>query len=184
MQVIKTPFHGLIELVPSIFHDSRGWFYEFYKDEVFKSLGITESFPQENISFSKKDVVRGLHMQLAPYEQAKLVTVVNGCVLDVVVDLRKGSDTFGQTYYCELDSRQRKMLMVPAGFAHGFAAKEDSVFFYKTSNVYHKESEQGIRWNDEQLNIQWGVSNPVISDKDKMLPTLEELIGKSVISRY
>jgi dTDP-4-dehydrorhamnose 3,5-epimerase len=105
-------------------------------------------------------------------------------VLDVVVDLRKGSPTFGQTYYCELDSKQHKMLMVPAGFAHGFAAKEDSIFFYKTSNVSHKESEQGIHWNDEQLNIQWGVTNPIISDKDKTLPTLAELIGKSVISRY
>jgi dTDP-4-dehydrorhamnose 3,5-epimerase len=184
MQVINTPFHGLVEIIPSVFHDSRGWFYEFYKEEAFKSLGITEDFPQENISFSKKGVVRGLHMQITPHEQAKLVTVISGRVLDVVVDLRKGSSTFGQTYYCELDSQQRKMLMVPAGFAHGFAAKEDSIFFYKTSNVYHKESERGIRWDDEQLNIQWGVSSPIVSDKDKALPTLAELIGKSVISRY
>ncbi|MCI0752129.1 MAG: dTDP-4-dehydrorhamnose 3,5-epimerase [Flammeovirgaceae bacterium] len=183
MQVIKTEFEGLIEIIPTIYNDQRGWFYEYYKDQVFHSIGITEKFPQENISFSKKNVVRGLHFQMPPYAQAKLVSVMAGKVLDVVVDIRTGSKTFGKVYYCELDSIHRKMLMVPAGFAHGFVAQEDSIFFYKTSNLYHKESEQGIRWNDPELNIDWQVSQPIISEKDQVLPTFAELLRKSVISR-
>ena len=122
-------------------------------------------------------------MQRAPYAQAKLVTVLSGKVLDVVVDLRTGSKTFGQVYYCLLDGDRRNMLMVPEGFAHGFAALEDSVFFYKCSNLYDKASETGVRWNDPELNIDWRVQDPIISDKDRVLPTMDELLGKSVISR-
>jgi dTDP-4-dehydrorhamnose 3,5-epimerase len=176
MQVHTTSFEGLIEIYPDIFEDERGWFYEFYKDETFKKHKLHYSFPQENQSFSKKGVVRGLHFQRSPYAQAKLVTALTGKVLDVVVDLRPNSKTFKEVFYCTLDSRKRNMLMVPEGFAHGFAALEDSVFFYKCSNVYNKASESGIRWNDPELNIDWGIENPIISMKDAELPLMAELL--------
>lgn len=182
MEVIKTPIEGLVEIIPAVYPDERGWFYEFYKEDTFQKAGIHYKFPQENQSFSRKGVVRGLHMQMPPYAQAKLVTVLAGSVLDVVVDLRAGSATFGQVYYCLLESKRHNMLMVPEGFAHGFSAQEDAVFFYKCSNVYHKASEQGVVWNDPQLNIDWRVKDPIVSEKDRELPTLDELIRKSVIS--
>ena len=183
MQMKKTGFDGLVELNPDIYPDDRGWFYEFYKESTLKRLGIEKKFPQENLSFSKKGVIRGLHFQQAPFEQAKLATVISGSVLDVVVDLRRGSKTFGQVYLCQLDAVRRNMLLVPEGFAHGFAELEDSIVFYKCSNVYDKPSESGIVWNDHQLNIQWPVTTPIISAKDKLLPTFEELLRNSVISR-
>lgn len=183
MQIKTTDFEGLIEIIPAIYHDDRGWFYEFYKKDSFQNAGITTTFVQENQSFSKKGVVRGLHLQLPPYEQAKLVTVISGKVMDVVVDIRKGSKTFGEVYYCLLEGERHNMLMVPEGFAHGFVALEDSVFFYKCSNTYNKQAETGIRWNDPQLNIDWIVDSPILSEKDCLLPTLEELLKKSVISR-
>ena len=183
MQVKETGIDGLIELIPDIYRDNRGWFYEFYKDSTLKQFGIDQNFPQENMSFSEKNVVRGLHFQRAPFAQAKLATVISGSVLDVVVDLRKDSKTFGKVYECKLDSIRRNMLMVPEGFAHGFAALEDTIFFYKCSNVYDKQSESGIIWNDLKLNIQWPIENPIVSDKDKLLPTFEELLRNSVISR-
>ena len=181
MEIRATGFEGLVEVVPAMYNDSRGWFYEFYKEESFKRNNIHYQFPQENLSFSKKGVVRGLHLQLEPHSQAKLVTVVAGKVLDVVVDLRNKSNTFGKVYYCVLDSVQRKMLMVPEGFAHGFAALEDSTFFYKCSSPYNREAETGIIWNDPDLNIDWQIENPSLSEKDRQLPSLAELLRKSVI---
>lgn len=183
MQIKETGFDGLVELTPDIFPDSRGWFYEFYKESTLKRFGIDRKFPQENLSFSKKGVIRGLHFQLPPFAQAKLATVISGRVLDVVVDLRAASKTFGKVYVCPLDSVRRNMLLVPEGFAHGFAALEDSIFFYKCSNVFNKPSESGLLWNDPQLNIQWPVAEPIVSEKDKLLPTFEELLRNSVILR-
>jgi dTDP-4-dehydrorhamnose 3,5-epimerase len=183
MQIKTTSFEGLVEILPAIFEDERGWFYEFYKEETFKKHQINYSFVQENQSFSKKGVVRGLHFQRPPYAQAKLVTVLSGKVLDVVVDIRPSSPTFKQVYYCLLESRKHNMLMIPEGFAHGFAALEDSIFFYKCSNVYNKQSESGIRWNDADLKINWGVTNPIVSAKDSELPALAELLESAVISQ-
>lgn len=183
MQVKTTGFEGLVEIIPNVFEDDRGWFFELYKEETFKKHNIHHSFVQENQSFSKKGVVRGLHLQLPPYAQAKLVTVITGKVLDVVVDLRITSKTFKQVYYCVLESSKHNMLMVPEGFAHGFAALEDSIFFYKCSNVYNRASESGIRWNDSELNINWKVENPTLSEKDSELPTLTDLLGNSLISQ-
>ena len=183
MQIKTTSFEGLVEILPTIFEDERGWFYEFYKNETFRKHHIDYSFVQENQSFSKKGVVRGLHFQRAPYAQAKLVTVLSGKVLDVVVDIRPSSPTFKQIYYCLLESSKHNMLMIPEGFAHGFAALEDSIFFYKCSNVYNKQSESGIRWNDADLKINWGVTNPIVSEKDSELPALVELLESSVISQ-
>ncbi len=182
MQIKQTGIEGLVEIIPSIFPDDRGWFYEFYNKKTFEQAGITHNFVQENTSFSKKGVVRGLHFQNAPHAQGKLVTVLQGKVVDVVVDMRMGSKTFGKTYYLELDGEKRNMLMVPEGFAHGFCALEDSLFYYKCTNFYNKPSESGIVWNDPQLNIQWPVDDPIVSDKDKVLPTWDELLRKSVIS--
>lgn len=183
MQLKETGIAGLVELIPKVFSDSRGWFYEFYKESVLKDLGIDMKIAQENMSFSRKGVVRGLHFQRPPYAQAKLATVISGSVLDVVVDLRTGSPTFGQVYECQLDSKRKNMLLVPEGFAHGFAALEDSIFFYKCSNVFDKPSESGILWNDPKLNIKWPVESPIVSEKDQLLPTFEELLRNSVISR-
>lgn len=183
MQVVETPFEGLVEIIPTVYKDDRGWFYEFYKEQNFKAAGIDYTFLQENQSFSKKGVIRGLHFQRQPHAQAKLVSVISGKVLDVVVDLRPASKTFGEVYYCELDSERHNMLMVPDGFAHGFSALEDSIFFYKCSRVFHKESESGIIWNDPQLEINWQVDTPIVSEKDQLLPTLEELLRNSLISR-
>jgi dTDP-4-dehydrorhamnose 3,5-epimerase len=183
MQVKTTSFEGLIEILPDVFEDERGWFYEFYKEETFKKHHIHYSFVQENQSFSKKGVIRGLHFQRHPYAQAKLVTVLTGKVLDVAVDLRPTSKTFKQPFYCLLDSAKRNMLLIPEGFAHGFVTLDDSVFFYKCSNVYNKESESGIRWNDPELNINWRTDNPIVSAKDAALPLMAELLENSVISQ-
>lgn len=180
MQVKTTGFEGLIEIFPDVFEDERGWFYEFYKVETFKKHHLNYSFVQENQSFSKKGVIRGLHFQLPPYAQAKLVTALTGRVLDVVVDLRPNSKTFKQVYYCNLDSKKRNLLLIPEGFAHGFAALEDATFFYKCSNVYNKQSEAGIRWNDSELDIKWQVDKPIISAKDADLPLMAELLEKPV----
>jgi dTDP-4-dehydrorhamnose 3,5-epimerase len=181
MEIKTTGFDGLVEIIPTVFSDDRGWFYEFYKEESYRAQNINYRFVQENQSFSKKGVVRGLHMQLAPHSQAKLVTVISGKVLDVVVDLRQKSRTFGQVYYCLLNSENRKLLMIPEGFAHGFAALEDSIFFYKCSCAYNREAEAGIVWNDPDLNIDWRVKDPILSEKDLQLPSLAELLRKSVI---
>lgn len=181
MEIKPTPIIGLFEITPKVFPDSRGWFYELYKEAAFAAIDPT-AFVQENLSFSKKGVIRGLHLQLSPFRQAKIVTVIKGKVLDVVVDLRSGSSTFGDVYKCILDGERHNMLMVPEGFAHGFSALEDSYFFYKCSSVYNPPSETGIRWDDAQLKIDWQVSNPILSEKDKHLPSLEDLLIKSVIS--
>lgn len=178
MQVIQTPFEGLFQLIPTLFEDDRGWFYESYKESTFRSLGIHHNFVQENQSYSRKGVIRGLHLQLEPFAQAKLASVLVGKVLDVVVDLRPESKTFRQVYSCVLDSDRRNMLMVPEGFAHGFAALEESIFCYKCSNVYNKPMEAGILYNDPTLQIEWPVTDPIVSEKDRQLPTLDEFLRK------
>lgn len=183
MQIIQTGIEGLIEIIPQVYHDNRGWFLEFYKEKPFHDLGIAYKFSQENLSFSQKGVIRGLHFQREPWQQAKLVSVLQGKVMDVVVDLRKGSPSFGKSYSCQLDADRHNLLMVPDGFAHGFAALEDSLFLYKSSSPYHRDSEGGILWNDPTLNIQWPFDNPIVSDKDQKLPTLHELLRNSVISQ-
>ncbi|TDQ17152.1 dTDP-4-dehydrorhamnose 3,5-epimerase [Algoriphagus boseongensis] len=170
----KTPIEGLIEIFPRIFPDNRGYFFESYREDWLKSLGIEENWVQDNQSFSQKGTVRGLHFQRTPHAQAKLVRVISGKVLDVAVDLRKDSPTFGKHFSTILDDQNFNLFYVPKGFAHGFAVIEDAIFAYKCSNFYNKESEGGILWNDPMLGIDWGVSSPIISEKDKYWPTLEE----------
>jgi dTDP-4-dehydrorhamnose 3,5-epimerase len=183
MKIIETGIDGLVQVVPPVHSDHRGFFTEFYKSSKLQFLTGGISYLQDNISFSKKNVLRGLHLQMAPTQQAKIVTVITGRVLDVVVDLRTGSSTFGKTYQVELSSALRNQLIIPAGFAHGFSTLEDAHFLYKCSREYDPICETGIIWNDLDLNIDWQVSEPILSDKDKQLPTLRELLGKSVISR-
>jgi dTDP-4-dehydrorhamnose 3,5-epimerase len=174
MEVRDTPIKDVFEIYPRIFRDGRGYFLETYKQDVFEKYGLPTRWMQDNQSFSERDIVRGLHFQTGDYAQAKLARVIVGKVLDVCVDLRKGSPTFGHYHAVVLDANLQNMLYIPKGFAHGFAVWEDAIFSYKCSNLYHKASEGGIIWDDKTLNIKWGVSNPVLSEKDLALPTLEE----------
>lgn len=181
MQIKETGIQGLVEIIPSIFPDNRGYFFESYKEELLRKHNVPTTFPQENMSFSHKGVIRGMHFQRPPFAQGKLVSVVKGRVIDVAVDLRPQSPTFKKVYYCELDGDRHNMLMVPEGFAHGFAALEDTWFMYKCTNVYSKAHEAGIVWNDPELKIQWPIDSPLISEKDKQLPTFGELLRNSLI---
>ena len=174
MEFIQTGFEGLIEIQPTVFRDNRGYFFESYKKTEFLKGGIDTEFVQSNQSSSEKGVVRGLHLQLPPYAQAKLVRVITGAVLDIVVDVRPSSKTFGQHYKCLLTEEKMNMLYVPEGFAHGFTALKDSIFHYMVNNYYNKESETGIIWNDPTLNIDWEEAQPLISEKDKSLPFFED----------
>ncbi len=171
MKIIETGFEGLYEIEPKVFGDERGYFFESYRRNTFRELGIEEDFIQDNESFSVKGTLRGLHYQSAPHAQAKLVRVSQGKVLDVAVDIRKDSPTFGKHHTVLLEASRHNMFLVPVGFAHGFLALEDSVFSYKCSNYYNKEAEGGILWNDTSLGIEWQVSDPIVSEKDQVLPT-------------
>jgi len=165
---------GLIEVTPKVFEDNRGYFFESYREELFQKNGITERFVQDNQSFSTKGVLRGLHYQRAPFAQGKLVRVIMGSVLDVAVDIRPDSPTFGQYEAFLLTAQNQKMLYLPPGFAHGFVTLEDAIFTYKCTNLYDKASEGGIIYNDPALNIDWGITDPVVSEKDLILPVLSE----------
>jgi len=164
----------VIEIFPRVFGDERGYFFESYQRALFVANGITEEFVQDNQSFSKKGVVRGLHLQRAPFAQGKLVRVIQGRVLDVAVDVRPHSPTFGQFVAVELSTEKQNMLYIPPGFAHGFATLEDAIFSYKCTQLYDKASEGGILWNDPTLGINWQIDSPIVSDKDQVLPTFEE----------
>ena len=168
MQIIYTPIEGLVILEPRIFHDTRGYFYESYNQQKMSELGIDTIFVQDNQSYSQKGVIRGLHFQRPPFAQAKLVRVIKGKVLDVAVDIRKGSPTYGQHYSVLLTGDNHRQYFIPEGFAHGFVALEDnSIFTYKCSQFYHKEAEMSIRYNDPILNIDWGLDEaPIMTEKD------------------
>ena len=176
MQVRQTAIEGLIELIPRVFEDERGHFLESYNKPLFVSLGLPMDFVQDNQSFSVQGVLRGLHMQNEPFAQGKLVRVISGQVLDVAVDLRPDSPTFGQYETFLLDAKLANMAYIPEGFAHGFVALEDSVFSYKCTNVYNKAAEAGILWNDPDLNIDWGIQNPIVSEKDQQLKPMREVM--------
>lgn len=167
MKVQQTGFEGLYIIQPSVFEDKRGYFFESWNKEKFREQGLDSVFVQDNQSMSAANVLRGMHFQVPPWEQGKLVQVIRGSVLDVVVDVRKDQPTFGQNYKLILTSREKNMLWIPPGFAHGFLTLEDNtLFFYKCTQLYNKESERAIAWNDPQLKIDWGTENPVVSEKD------------------
>lgn len=176
MEVTTTNIEGLLILQPRVFTDDRGYFYESYQKEIFYNLGIDHDFVQDNESCSRKDVLRGLHFQAPPFAQGKLVRVIAGSVTDIAVDIRKGSPTFGQHVSIELSASNKTMFWIPPGFAHGFIAREDNtIFVYKCTAPYHKESEGSIHWNDPDLNIQWNTKTPLVSDKDNQALTLKAL---------
>ncbi|CAH0994696.1 dTDP-4-dehydrorhamnose 3,5-epimerase [Emticicia aquatica] len=178
MEFKPTSIEGLIEIYPRVFSDARGFFFESYRKEVFANNGIPFEFVQDNQSFSTAGVLRGIHYQNEPFAQGKLVRVITGKVIDVAVDLRPDSPTFGQHHKFVLDANLQNMVYIPAGFGHGFAALEDSIFSYKCTNNYNKAAEGGIIWNDEELKIDWGIENPNVSEKDLELPTFRSLFGK------
>ena len=173
MQFINHPFEGVIECIPTKFHDDRGFFYESYNQKRFAANGIPEDFVQDNFSFSTPGVLRGLHFQKDPHGQGKLVRCMTGKVKDVIVDLRKSSATYGQHASFILDADQGNMLYVPVGFAHGFVALEETIFVYKCTEFWNKEAESGLRWNDPSLQIAWGIDNPIVADKDQILPLFD-----------
>ena len=167
MNIEKTAFEGLIILKPRVFTDERGYFTETYNRKMIEAHTKTH-FVQDNESQSRLHVLRGLHFQKPPFAQAKLIRVVKGKILDVVVDLRKESATFGKSFSYILDSQKKEQLFIPEGFAHGFLSLEDqTIINYKCSAYYHKASEDALLWNDPDFGIDWGIEHPVLSDKDR-----------------
>ena len=178
MKLIKTQLDGLLIIEPDVYQDERGYFFESYNQEKFRNLGMDVTFVQDNESKSMKGVLRGLHFQVPPFGQGKLVRVMQGAVFDVAVDLRKKSPTYGKWECVELSEKNKRMYWIPEGFAHGFLTLEnDTVFFYKCTAVYNKESEKSIAWNDPDLNIQWGLTDPVLSERDKTCPGFKNFIS-------
>lgn len=175
MKFSETAIKGVYVIEPQVFGDDRGYFFESYRKNEFNSLGFNYDFVQDNQSKSCRGVLRGLHFQ-KKYPQAKLVRVVEGEVFDVAVDLRKNSPTYGKWIGVVLSSSNRKMLMIPRGFAHGFLVLSDTaIFSYKCDDYYHPEDEGGVLWNDPDINIEWPfVGNLILSDKDKKHPKLSE----------
>jgi len=178
MKIIDTPITDLLVIEPKVWKDDRGYFYESFRADFFKENNIGLSLVQDNQSLSQKGTIRGLHFQAPPFEQGKLVRVLQGSVLDVVVDIRKASPTYGQSFAIELNDQNHLQLWIPPGFAHGFSTLADqTIFCYKCSNYYHKASEGGIRFNDETLAIDWKVPAIHVSEKDYLLPTFKDFIS-------
>ncbi|MBS1763556.1 MAG: dTDP-4-dehydrorhamnose 3,5-epimerase [Bacteroidetes bacterium] len=171
MQIVEQALNGLCVLKTNVYKDNRGYFLESYHQDKMKTVGIEKTFMQDNFSLSANNVLRGLHFQNPPYAQGKLVKVVSGAVLDVAVDIRPQSPTFGKNFTIQLNQDEHLMLWIPEGFAHGFVSLADNtLFYYKCSNIYNQQMESGIRYDDPDLNINWGVKNPVLSEKDLLLP--------------
>ncbi len=173
MPIKGTDIPGLFIFEPKVFEDTRGYFFEAYNEQTFLKEGIATKFVQDNQSKSSYGVIRGLHYQLQPHAQTKLIRVLEGKILDVVVDVRQGSPCYGSSFSVELSSDNKMQLLVPAGFAHGFSVLSPSAtVLYKCDRLYHKESEGGIRYDDPFLNINWKipVAEAIISEKDKLLP--------------
>ena len=176
MKVTKTKIEDVLIIEPDVFQDARGWFFESYNKDKFKALGINIDFVQDNQSFCKtKGTLRGLHFQKNPHAQTKLVSCTRGSVLDVVVDLRKNSKTFKEWFSIELTEENKKQLLIPKGFAHGFLSLTDNVCFqYNVDTYYNKESDRNIRFNDPEIKIFWGNDNPILSEKDNSAPNLKD----------
>lgn len=175
MPFIKTEFPGLLIFEPKIWEDERGYFFESYNQKAFSAEDIEINFVQDNQARSEFGVIRGLHYQMDPYAQTKLIRVLSGSILDVAVDIRKGSPTYGKVYAIELSAENKKQLLVPKGFAHGYSVtSETAEVFYKCDAFYNKESEGGIAWNDPLLNIDWKIpaGKEIISEKDARHPVL------------
>ena len=168
MEIIKTKINGLLIIKPRVFEDETRYYFESWSKESFKNNGIEIDFVQDNQSFSSKGVLRGLHFQNPPFSQGKLVRVIQGSVLDVAVDIRKDSPTYGEHVSVLLSGENKTMFWIPPGCAHGFSTLEDNtIFSYKCSGIYNKESEGSLMWNDSDLKIDWQIENAIISEKDQ-----------------
>jgi len=171
IDITSYDIQGLITYKTKFFEDNRGLFAETYHKDKFNDLIVDVMFSQDNQSISKKNVLRGLHFQNPPYEQGKLIRVVSGSILDVAVDLRKGSSTYGQHMKVKLSAENGLNFWIPAGFAHGFLSLEDNTLVnYKCTSLYNNNSEGSLRWNDPDLNIDWGIEKPITSEKDDLAP--------------
>lgn len=180
MEIIKTKIEGVVILEPRIFRDARGYFFESFSQREFEEKVCGTTFVQDNESYSSYGVVRGLHFQKPPFTQAKLVRVIKGAVLDIAVDLRKSSPTYGQHVAVELTEENHRQLFIPHGFAHGFAVLSNEVLFqYKCDNYYTPQSEGGILWNDPQLNIDWRIpaDKIILSEKDTKHPLFKDYLS-------
>lgn len=167
MEVIETNIKDLLIIKPKVFADARGYFFESYNEAVFRQNGVDVAFVQDNQSLSNYGVLRGLHFQAPPFDQGKLVRVITGAVLDVAVDIRKNSPSYGKHIAVELTEENKTMFYIPSGFAHGFLTlRDNTIFSYKCSNLYNKASEGCVLWNDSDLNINWNIENPILSEKD------------------
>lgn len=176
MQITETAISGVLIIKPQVFQDSRGFFMETYSRDRYREIGIDGDFVQDNLSVSKRGVLRGLHYQAPPFAQGKLVSVLRGRVLDVAVDIRSGSPTYGKFVSVELSALNHKQFWIPAGFAHGFVSLEDDTLFaYKCTAPYSKEHDRGVRFNDPAIGIEWGVDTPIVSEKDRAHPLLSEI---------
>ncbi len=176
MPFISTSFSGLLIFEPKILEDNRGYFFESYNKKYFSASGVEIDFIQDNQASSSFGVIRGLHYQLHPYAQTKLIRVLNGKIIDVAVDIRRNSPTYGKAFTIKLSSQNKKQLLIPKGFAHGYSViSEIAEVFYKCDSFYNKESEGGIAWNDPALKIDWQIAHEkaIISEKDSFLPTLK-----------
>lgn len=182
MLVNKTNIEGVLLIEPKVYSDNRGFFYESFNNLVFQKHVPGVKFVQDNDSLSHKGVLRGIHFQIHPYAQGKLVRVVKGSVVDVVVDIRQNSPTFGMYEKFILTENNKFQLWIPEGMAHGFLSLEDNTLFsYKCTQFYNKESERSILWNDNDLNIDWGIESPIISDKDMNAPSFKFLIENNQV---
>ena len=178
MNVIKTELPGLMIFEPKVFGDARGYFFESYNEKVMADAGIQTVFRQDNQSFSRYGVIRGLHFQQHPYSQTKLIRALEGAIYDVVLDLRKGSPTFGKWFGLDLSAENKRQLYIPQGFAHGFSVlSEQATILYKCDNFYNPSSEGGVLYNDPTLGINWKVdaARATVSGKDKILPTFDQV---------
>ena len=181
MKIENTIIENVKVLTPKVFDDDRGYFFETFKANIFLDQGLPANFVQDNEVRSKKDVLRGLHYQLKK-PQGKLVRAVYGTILDVAVDIRIGSPTFGQYYLVELSAENKKIFFIPEGFAHGYlVTSPDSIVLYKCTNIYDEKDEYGIRWDDKTIGIKWGNVDPILSSRDQNLPTLN---NQSFLPRY
>jgi len=179
MEVFKTRIEGLLVIKPKIFVDDRGCFFESWSQESFAENGLDLTFVQDNQSLSNKGVLRGLHFQNPPFAQGKLVQVIRGSVLDVVVDIRKESSTYGQNFSIELNEKNKTIFWIPPGFAHGFIALEDdTIFSYKCTGVYNMASEDALVWSDKDLNIDWRSTNPLVSEKDLVAGNFKNFVSQ------
>lgn len=178
MEIINEPLPGLYVLKPKVFADARGHFFESYRHDVLQKICPGIQFIQDNQSLSNKGILRGLHFQNPPHAQDKLVRVVSGSVLDVALDIRKSSPTYGQSFSIELSAVNFLMLLIPKGFAHGFLTLQDhTIFQYKCSDYYHPQAEGGILWKSAGTGINWEIENPVLSEKDKIHPDFKDFVS-------